>query len=85
MGCFGKNIPLTPRATVARIAYLSSDVVISVQPALSVESEFSKHLHKLAAAKRPGLVAKELPEVRPIENGVTIHADMSCEGTIAKT
>lgn len=49
--------------TVARIAYLSSDVVLSVQPALSADSEFSKYLHKLTAAERPGFVAKELPEV----------------------
>lgn len=64
MGCPAPDFILTHLNIVARIAYLSSDVVLSVQPALSADSEFSRHLHGLAAAKRPGLVAKELPEVR---------------------
>lgn len=53
-----------PSLSVARIAYLSSDLVLSVQPALSIESEFSAHLHVLAAQKIPGIVAKDGPEVR---------------------
>lgn len=48
---------------VARIVYIASDVVLSVQPALAVDSEFSRHLHIFAANKAPGLVAKDVPEV----------------------
>jgi hypothetical protein len=64
VGCPAQDFILTHFTIVARIAYLSSDVVLSAQPALSADSEFSRHLHGLAAAKRPGLVAKKLPEVR---------------------
>ncbi len=52
---------------MARIAYLSSDVIISVQPAQAVESEFSTHLHRYAGRKDSGLVATSeggVPEVR---------------------
>lgn len=49
---------------MARIAYVASDVVLSVQPALGVDSEFSAHLHRFAANKAPGLVGKDIPEVR---------------------
>ena len=48
--------------TVTRVAYLSSDLVLSVQPALGIDSIFSKHLRAFATRKAPGLVAKE-PEV----------------------
>lgn len=48
---------------VARIAYLSSDVILSIQPALSTHSDFSKHLHSYSTNRLPGLVAKETPEV----------------------
>ncbi|MCJ1477640.1 hypothetical protein MMC13_006313 [Lambiella insularis] len=53
---------------VARIAYLSSDIVISVQPSLSKDTEFSRHLQDLVAKKSPSIVARELPEVRPIRH-----------------
>ncbi|KAL8689370.1 MAG: hypothetical protein Q9218_004948 [Villophora microphyllina] len=52
----------TNGVVVARIAYLSSDVVLSVQPALASDSEFSKHLYSHAARRSPGLVANEAPE-----------------------
>ncbi|KAL9119503.1 MAG: hypothetical protein Q9187_003943 [Circinaria calcarea] len=55
---------------VARIAYLSSDVVISVQPALSRDSEFSKYLHSFAARKSQGLVARAVPEVQSIRHNI---------------
>jgi sulfite reductase (NADPH) hemoprotein beta-component len=51
---------------VARIAYLASDVVVSVQPAHSIESEFSSHLHRYAGRKDRSLVAATedgVPEV----------------------
>jgi sulfite reductase (NADPH) hemoprotein beta-component len=51
---------------VARIAYLASDVIVSVQPARAIESEFSSHLHRYAARKDRNLVAATsdgVPEV----------------------
>jgi hypothetical protein len=51
---------------VARIAYLSSDVIVSVQPAQSIESEFSSHLHRYAGRGDKSLVAASesgVPEV----------------------
>jgi hypothetical protein len=48
---------------VARIAYIASDVVISVQPSLAVDSEFSKDLRSFAETKAPSLVAKGVAEV----------------------
>jgi len=48
--------------TVARIAYLSSDLVLSVQPALGVDSDFSRQLRGLASRKNPGCLTKA-PEV----------------------
>ncbi|KAK8235824.1 hypothetical protein HDK90DRAFT_257308 [Phyllosticta capitalensis] len=50
---------------VARIAYLASDVIISVQPSLKQGSDFSAHLSALSASKAPSVVAKDLPEVLP--------------------
>jgi len=52
---------------VARIAYLSSDVIISVQPAQGVESEFSSHLKRYATRGDQSLVASGengVPEVK---------------------
>ena len=49
---------------MARIAYIASDVVLSVQPALGLDSDFSPHLGAFVANKAPGLVGKETPEVR---------------------
>ena len=48
---------------VARIAYLSSDVVLSIQPALATDSDFSRHLHSCSASRSLGLVTKGAPEV----------------------
>ena len=52
---------------MARIAYLASDVIVSVQPAQAIDSEFSSHLHRYAGHKDRGLVAATedgVPEVR---------------------
>ena len=52
---------------MARIAYLSSDVIVSVQPAQSIESEFSLHLRRYADRKDKSLVAANesgIPEVK---------------------
>lgn len=47
---------------MARIAYHSSDVILSVQPALDTDSEFSRQLHSLVSKRTPGILCKE-PEV----------------------
>ncbi|KAL6719156.1 Sulfite reductase [NADPH] subunit beta [Lecanora helva] len=54
---------------VARVAYTASDVVLSVQPALGQDSEFSPALHTLASTQSPGVIAKE-PEVLAIRHNV---------------
>ncbi|EOO03780.1 putative sulfite reductase beta subunit protein [Phaeoacremonium minimum UCRPA7] len=59
----------TPEEAVARIAYLSSDVVVSVQPSLAVDSEFSGHLKRYAGRNEHSLVAKSadaIPEVQSV-------------------
>ncbi|KAK0744211.1 hypothetical protein B0T18DRAFT_392847 [Schizothecium vesticola] len=48
----------TPEEAVARIAYLASDVVVSVQPSLASDSEFSSHLKRLVEHRAASLVAK---------------------------
>ncbi|KAK4140830.1 uncharacterized protein C8A04DRAFT_31601 [Dichotomopilus funicola] len=61
----------TPEEAVAAIAYLASDVVVSVQPSLASESEFSSRLKQLAASKTPSLVAKTsdaVPEIQPVRH-----------------
>lgn len=63
------NCPLckTNTITVARIAYQASDLIISVQPSLAVDSEFSIHLKRYSGRKERSLVAKNVdavPEVR---------------------
>ncbi|KAF2157646.1 sulphite reductase hemo protein, beta subunit [Myriangium duriaei CBS 260.36] len=54
---------LTVGEAVARIAYLSSDAVVSVQPSLSTESEFSKFFATFAANRASGVVSKDGPEI----------------------
>ncbi|KAH6855596.1 hypothetical protein B0I37DRAFT_322240 [Chaetomium sp. MPI-CAGE-AT-0009] len=61
----------TPEEAVAAIAYLASDVVVSVQPSLGSDSEFSSSLKQLAAKKTPSLVAKTsdaVPEVQSVRH-----------------
>ncbi|KAM0561313.1 hypothetical protein ACHAPJ_003192 [Fusarium lateritium] len=61
----------TPEEAVARIAYLSSDVVVSVQPAIGTDSEFSSHLNRYAGRKDSGLVAQSadtVPEILPVRH-----------------
>ncbi|KAL8728171.1 MAG: hypothetical protein Q9166_005565 [cf. Caloplaca sp. 2 TL-2023] len=60
----------TAGEAIARIAYLSSHVVLSVQPALAVDTDFSKHLHTYSATRSPGLVAKDAPEVVALRHNV---------------
>lgn len=64
---------------VARIAYLSSDVIVSVQPAIGADSDFSSHLKRYAGRKDRGLVAQgadAVPEVRRNSSLCTICLDL---------
>ncbi|OCT44395.1 Sulfite reductase [NADPH] subunit beta [Cladophialophora carrionii] len=56
----------SPAEAVARIAYLASDVVLSVQPSLSTESEFSCHFSRFTANGSKNFVSKTLPEIIPV-------------------
>ncbi|ROT41872.1 sulfite reductase subunit beta [Sodiomyces alkalinus F11] len=47
----------SPGEAVARIAYLSSDVVVAVQPSQATDSEFSSHLKRFQSRKAKSLVA----------------------------
>ena len=61
----------TPEEAVARIAYLASDVIISVQPSLASDSEFSAHLKSFAGRKDASLVAKSsdaVPEILSVRH-----------------
>lgn len=49
--------------SVARVAYLTSDVVLSVQPALQTDTLFSKRLKSLKANKAQNVLSKGTPEV----------------------
>ncbi|KAI1368027.1 sulfite reductase [Xylaria arbuscula] len=59
----------TPEEAVARIAYLASDVIVSVQPALGQDSAYSSHLKRYAARKDSGLVARTegaIPDIQSV-------------------
>ena len=66
------RLRLTAGRAVARIAYLSSHLIVSVQPALSLPSIFSPHLHHFAANHAHSLVDSHLP---PTILSVREHAD----------
>lgn len=63
----GNDIQIrTPEEAVSRIAYLASDVIVSVQPAQGQDSAYSSHLNRYAARRDPGLVSRAegaIPEV----------------------
>ena len=48
---------------MARIVYLSSHVVLSIQPSPHIDADFSTYLQTLAGRKSQGLIAKGVPEV----------------------
>ncbi|KAJ5690475.1 Sulfite reductase subunit beta [Penicillium macrosclerotiorum] len=56
----------TAAEAVARIAYLTSDLVLSVQPSLQTDSLFSKTLKALKANKTTGILSRGIPEVQAI-------------------
>ncbi|KAK4950566.1 hypothetical protein LTR28_007011 [Elasticomyces elasticus] len=61
---------LTAGEAVARIAYLSSDVVVSVQPSLATDSEFSRFLRTYASNKTAGIISRGVPEILPVRHNV---------------
>lgn len=48
---------------MARVAYLASDVVLSVQPSLQADSYFSKSLKTLKAGNARNILPKGVPDV----------------------
>ncbi|KFY05439.1 hypothetical protein V491_09126, partial [Pseudogymnoascus sp. VKM F-3775] len=59
----------TPEEAVARIAYLSSDVIVSVQPSQDVQSGFSTHLQTYASNKDQSVVAaseSRIPDIQTV-------------------
>ena len=53
----------TPQEAVSRVAFLCSDVIISVQPSLSTDSDFSYHLRRFTAKHAKNIVSKTVTEV----------------------
>ncbi|KAL2761103.1 hypothetical protein ACRALDRAFT_1045748 [Sodiomyces alcalophilus JCM 7366] len=63
----------SPGEAVARIAYLSSDVVVAVQPSQATDSEFSSHLKRFHTRKAKSLVAAAdgaVPEIISVRHNV---------------
>ncbi|KAL8927359.1 MAG: hypothetical protein Q9172_001438 [Xanthocarpia lactea] len=60
----------TAGEAVAKVAYLSSHVILSIQPALTIDSEFSRHLQGYSDIQLPGLVAEKGPEIIPLRHNV---------------
>ncbi|EFR01863.1 sulfite reductase subunit beta [Nannizzia gypsea CBS 118893] len=58
----------TAAEAVARVAYLSSDVVLSVQPTKETDSVFSGTLNSLAQQQVKNVVSDAVPEVRPVRH-----------------
>ncbi|ERT00842.1 sulfite reductase (NADPH) hemoprotein, beta-component [Sporothrix schenckii ATCC 58251] len=58
----------TAGEAVARIAYLASDVVVSVQPSLAADSEFSATLKSFAQAKTASIVANSDDGITEIQS-----------------
>ncbi|KAJ5938978.1 Sulfite reductase subunit beta [Penicillium verhagenii] len=56
----------TAGEAVARIAYLASDLVLSVQPSLQTDSLFSKSLKSLKYHKTASLLSRGTPEVQAV-------------------
>ncbi|KAG6042270.1 hypothetical protein E4U41_000014 [Claviceps citrina] len=64
----------TPEEAVARIAYLASDVIVSVQPSLAADSDFSSHLKRYASRKQRSVVASSADAV-PVVQSIRHNAD----------
>jgi len=59
---------LSAGEAVARVAYLASDAVVSVQPSLSTDSEFSKFLKQYANRQASSVVCKSVPEIHSVRH-----------------
>jgi sulfite reductase (NADPH) hemoprotein beta-component len=74
---------------VARIAYLSSDVVLSVQPSLALDSDFSQHLHRFASNKAKSHVSRTVPEVQSVRHNadplLSAYAPLRCGRLVSVT
>lgn len=64
MLCFMSLGRVLITCTVARVAYLASDVVVSVQPSLRTDSLFSKPLKSLKTSNARNVLPKGTTEVR---------------------
>ncbi|KAK5955419.1 Sulfite reductase [NADPH] subunit beta [Knufia fluminis] len=53
----------SPQEAVARVAYLASDVVLSVQQSLTTESEFSHFLSQYSSKQIKNLTSRTSPEI----------------------
>ncbi|KAF1817031.1 thiamine diphosphate-binding protein [Eremomyces bilateralis CBS 781.70] len=53
---------------VSRVAYLSSDAVVSVQPSLAQDSEFSSHLREYATKQLLSIVSRDTPEILSVRH-----------------
>ena len=53
---------------MARIAYLSSDVIVSVQPSLGKDSEFSSHLTRFSKNHAKSFVSGGTPEIQTLRH-----------------
>ncbi|KAJ8606822.1 hypothetical protein MRB53_040689 [Persea americana] len=53
----------TPAEAIARIAYLASDVVLSVQPSLAADSEFSFFLNQYSGKQINNLTSRTIPDI----------------------
>ena len=53
---------------MARVAYLASEVVLSVQPALNTDSEFSFYLNRFASNQAKNFVSRSSPEIIPVRH-----------------
>ncbi|KAI9665463.1 MAG: hypothetical protein M1831_001605 [Alyxoria varia] len=56
----------SPEEAVARVAYLASDVILSVQHSLSLESAFSTHLRDIASSGARSLIAPHAPKIQAV-------------------
>ncbi|RPA72383.1 sulfite reductase-like protein subunit beta [Ascobolus immersus RN42] len=58
----------TSESLVARIAYLSSDVVVSVTPSLDTPSGYAPTLRALASDKVQGVIGLETPQIHTVRH-----------------
>ena len=67
---------------VARIAYLASDVIVSVQAAQAKDSEFSLQLKRYLARKDQSLVAKTADAIPEVGCSMLRNSSMTLRGSV---